>query len=234
MISTPFDLLREKRRAMGLAEPGEDVRQTRETLLKGAVIGTTLVGLALGMGVLVMLRRGMLAAEIANLAAVETEVEQFETRLKAEQAGLGTVQAANQALVQGLLSVRSGSAVLRDLQLRVPRGIQLTEVKQQGDGKELLIKGVAAGRQPFALINALQLELKRSPLLDPGSVNLRRASREQPDGQPVGPTRDVVFEINLQFRPAIQPLAEKQILEKLGATGLARRLALLQREGLLP
>jgi hypothetical protein len=44
----------------------------------------------------------------------------------------------------------------------------------------------------------------------------------------------VVFEINLQFRPAIQPLAEKQILEKLGATGLARRLALLQREGLLP
>lgn len=234
MISTPFDLLREKRRAMGLAEPAEEARQTRETVLKGAVIGIALVGVALGMAVLVVLRRGMLAAEIANLSAVETEVEQFETRLRAEQARLGTVQAANQALVQGLLSVRSGSAVLRDLQLRVPRGIQLTEVKQQGDGKDLLIKGVAAGRQPFALINALQLELKRSPLLDPASVRLQKASREQPDGQQPGASRDVSFEINLQFRPAIQPLAEKQILEQLGATGLARRLALLQREDLLP
>jgi hypothetical protein len=38
----------------------------------------------------------------------------------------------------------------------------------------------------------------------------------------------------VQFRPAIQPLAEKQILEQLGANGLAQRLALLQREQLLP
>ena len=42
------------------------------------------------------------------------------------------------------------------------------------------------------------------------------------------------FELNLRFRPAIDPAGEKQILEQLGADGLAQRLALLQREGLLP
>lgn len=234
MSSTPFDLLREKRLALGLPEPIDEARQSRDTLIKGAAIGAALVGLALGMAGLVLLRRGLLTAEIDSLSSVEADVKTFETRLQAEQARLGSVKAANQALVQGLLSVRSGSAVLRDLQLRVPRGIQLTEVKQGDGGQSLQIKGVAVGRQPFALINALQLELKRSPLLDPNRVTLARAAREQADPQQAGSGRDVTFEIAAQFRPAIQPLAEKQILEQLGAEGLAQRLALLQREELLP
>ena len=234
MSSTPFDLLHEKRQALGLPEPVEEARQTRDSLLKGAVIGSALVGLALGLAGLVLLRRGMLTAEIDNLSSVEADVKTFESRLQAEQARLGTVKAANQALVQGLLSVRSGSAVLRDLQLRVPRGIQLTDVKQGEGGRTLQLKGVAVGRQPFALINALQLELKRSPLFDPNRVTLTRAAREEADAQQAGSGRDVTFEITVQFRPAIQPLAEKQILEQLGANGLAQRLALLQREQLLP
>jgi hypothetical protein len=44
----------------------------------------------------------------------------------------------------------------------------------------------------------------------------------------------VSFEITTRFRPSIQPLAEKKILEQLGADGLARRLDLLEREDLLP
>ncbi|MFM7287081.1 MAG: hypothetical protein ACKO02_09705, partial [Cyanobium sp.] len=158
MNSTPFDLLREKRQVLGLLEPVEEARQTRESLLKGAVIGSALVGLALGLAGLVLLRSGMLTAEIDNLSSVEADVKTFESRLKAGQARLGSVKAANQALVQGLLSVRSGSAVLRDLQLRMPRGIQLKEVKQAEGGRALQLKGLAVGRQPFALINALQLE----------------------------------------------------------------------------
>jgi type IV pilus assembly protein PilN len=234
MITTPYDLLREKRQALGLPEPADDARQTRDLLLKGAAIGAALLGLALGVAGLVILRRGMLTVEIDSITSVEADVERFETRLRTEQARLGTVQAANQALVQGLLSVRSGSAVLRDLQLRVPRGVQLTEVKQQDGGQGLLLKGIAVGRQPFALINALQLELKRSPLLDPNRVSLTKASRDKADAQPAVSGRDVAFEITTRFRPPIQPLAEKKILEQLGADGLARRLALLQREDLLP
>jgi hypothetical protein len=43
----------------------------------------------------------------------------------------------------------------------------------------------------------------------------------------------VNFEIQVNFRPAITPLAEKQILTQLGSDGLVRRLDLLQKEGLL-
>ena len=57
MITTPYDLLREKRQALGLPEPADDARQTRDLLLKGAAIGAALLGLALGVAGLVILRR---------------------------------------------------------------------------------------------------------------------------------------------------------------------------------
>jgi hypothetical protein len=45
----------------------------------------------------------------------------------------------------------------------------------------------------------------------------------------------VSFELAVRFRPAntISPQAEKRLLEELGSQGLARRLTLLQKEGLL-
>jgi hypothetical protein len=49
----------------------------------------------------------------------------------------------------------------------------------------------------------------------------------------VAPTDSVHFELRVKFRPPIAPAAEKGILEELGSDGLARRLALLQQEGVL-
>ncbi len=234
MTSTPFDLLREKRQELGLPDPVEASRQSRQSLIKGGVIGAAVLGVALGVAALVALRGWMVAGQLDRFATVEAEAEQYETRLRADRAKLNGVESVNKTLVDGLLSVRSGSALLRDLQLRVPQGIQLTEAKEQDDGKTLLLKGIARHREPFGLINALQLQLKRSPLIDPNGVTLRRASRIEAAGQQPAPSRDVSFELNLRFRPAIAPAGEKQILEQLGADGLAQRLTLLQREGLLP
>jgi type IV pilus assembly protein PilN len=235
MTSTPFDLLREKRRELGLPEPVEAARLYRQSLLKGLTIGSAILGLALGAAGLVALRSAMVASALANLSSVEGEVAQFESTVRTGQAALAQVEQANTALVKGLLGVRSGSALLRDLQRRVPQGIQLTEAKAQGAGGELVLKGLAGDPQPFAAINALQLQLKRSPLVDPAGVVLRKASREEQDGRSEPGPRQVAFELVVRFRPAntISPQAEKQLLEELGSDGLARRLNLLQKEGLL-
>ena len=236
MSSTPmaakFDLLHEKRQELNLPEPAEASIQGRRWLVQGVVIAVALVGASLGVAVLVFLRALMMSSAIEDLSNVAAEVQLFETQLNARRAKLNGVTKANQDLVKGLLAVRSGSAVLRDLQMRVPEGIQLTNAVAEGTGYRL--KGLSRDPQPFARINALQLQLKRSPLLDPNSITLVKASREagaaskpQPVGAPVN------FEIQVDFRPAISPLAEKQILTQLGSEGLVRRLDLLQKEGLL-
>jgi type IV pilus assembly protein PilN len=135
------------------------------------------------------------------------------------------VENANADLVKGLIAVRSGSALMRDLQLRVPAGVQLTAATEEGRGYRL--KGVSRDPQAFARINAFQLQLKRSPLLDPNGVTLVKASRGAAGSGLVS------FELLVNVRPPISPPAEKQILTQLGAEGLVRRLNLLQQEGLL-
>ena len=238
MSSTPmvsqFDLLREKRQELNLPEPAEASIQARRCLVQGVVIGAALVGVSLGVAALVFLRALMVSSALEGLGTVEAEVQLFETQLNASRAKLKGVDKANQDLVKGLLAVRSGSAVLRDLQMRVPEGIQLTSATEEGTGYRL--KGLSRDPQAFARINALQLQLKRSPLLDPNAITLVKASREA--GAATTPQAQVVaapvnFEIQVNFRPPISPIAEKQILTQLGSEGLVRRLDLLQKEGLL-
>jgi len=224
-IASPFDLLREKRQDLNLPDPVAVAAQGRQRLVQGVAIGAALIGVALGAVVLVWLRALMVSAAVDRLGTVEAEVQLFETQLTAAQGKLKRVDKANADLVKGLIAVRSGSALMRDLQLRVPAGVQLTAATEEGAGYRL--KGVSRDPQAFARINAFQLQLKRSPLLDPNGVTLVKASRGAAGSGPVS------FELLVNVRPPISPPAEKQILTQLGAEGLVRRLDLLQQEGLL-
>jgi len=229
MTTTPttsqFDLLREKRQELNLPEPVAVAAQGRQRLVQGVAIGAALIGLSLGVAVLVLLRTLMVSAAVDRLGTVEAEVQLFETQLTSARGKLKGVENANADLVKGLIAVRSGSALMRDLQLRVPAGVQLTAATEEGSGYRL--KGVSRDPQAFARINAFQLQLMRSPLLDPNGVTLVKASRGDAGAGPVS------FELLVTFRPPISPPAEKQILTQLGADGLVRRLNLLQQEGLL-
>lgn len=239
--STPFDLLREKREELGLPEPAVASQRSRQSLLRGVVIGSSLLGVALGVWALLLLRSAMVQSQLDQLATVEAEVEQYQSRLNRERGALRQLQGLNTSLVQGLLKVRSGSALMRDLQLRAPQGVQFTELQEVARGVDqpsrLTLKGLAPDPQPFARINALQLDLRRSPLIDPQGVRLTKAGREearnQPANQPSAP-QPVAFELAVDLRPPLAPAAERLILEQLGASGMVRRLTLLQREGLLP
>lgn len=228
-LGSPFDLLREKRQELGLPDPAAVAQRGRERLVQGVAIGAVLVGLALGVAALVLLRAVMVRSALDRLGTVEAEVQLLDTQLTAARTKLKRVERANGDLVKGLVAVRSGSAVLRDLQLRVPEGVQLTSAVEEGAGYRL--KGVSRDPEAFARINALQLQLKRSPLVDPNGVTLVKASRGGSEAN--AGAVPVSFELLVKGRPPISPLAEKQILRQLGAEGLVRRLDLLQKEGLL-
>ena len=171
---------------------------------------------------------------MAQLTALPTRVQALDGQLKGALAGAKTLEASNQGLANGLVSVSSGSALVANLFELAPSGVELKEASVLGPVFSL--KGGGNDPGAFQRINALQLQLKRSPLLDPNAITLVKASREAavastPQAQSV--VAPVNFEIQVNFRPAITPLAEKQILTQLGSDGLVRRLDLLQKEGLL-
>ena len=226
---TPLDLLRETRLAQGLPDPNIAAAAQRRVLLQGTLIGTLLLLASVSVTAVLMVRQQMLSTELDRLALVEAEVQAADGRLAAERTTLKTIKRTNQTLQEGLVNARSGAALLRDLQQRVPTGVQLTNVDWQPLGNSLRLEGLAANPLAFARINALQIELGHSPLLEPNSAQLVKAAREDS-----ATTSLVSFELTARFRPSLPATAELQLLDELGATGMARRLQLLQAEGLAP
>ena len=221
-------------------QPGQaaGAAEWQPPLRRGAAIGAGLLA-AMGLvaGGLVAIQVGN-QAEIDRLLPVQALADGLQARLQGERRRLRLLQQGNQALADGLVAVRSGSALLEDLRRRTPAGVQFTEVKVEP--ALLHLKGRATDPQAFARINALQLALQASPLFQPQGVQLVKASRDEaPAGAGTASgagalgRQPVVFELTAAFadRPA---LLDGEQLRALGADGMAQRLLLLQRAGVLP
>ncbi|MCT0218971.1 PilN domain-containing protein [Synechococcus sp. CS-1329] len=226
-----LDLLRERRLELGL--PAEPPRppEPRRLLLIGSAIGVAIVLASVAAAALLKLQGRLLEQELARLAPGRDQVERLEAELSAGQATLERNSKGNAELVSALVAVRSGSALLSDLAGRTPAGLQLVSLQVGQD--DLQLKGQSADPGAFERINALVLSLKASPLLDPAAVTLNRAIRQK-NASGKGPeSRLVEFELTAAFRAPAASSAQLKLLQELGAAGMARRLELLQQEGLL-
>lgn len=229
-----LDLLRERRRALGIDSMTSVLGVRRDLVRQGTLIGAVLVGSVALLAVAVTLRQRYIQGEISKLAPIEEEVRSLTQKSGAIQAELSKITKTNKELATALTTVRTSSALLTDLQLRTPQGVQLTSAVVQGSS--LVIKGKADDPTAFARINAFLLELKRSDLLDPATVTLVRSERA---ATPTSGERSLIvaapvtFEINGTFA-MLEPKQQLTVLQKLRSDGMARRLQLLQTEGLLP
>ena len=93
-----------------------------------------------------------------------------------------------------------------------------------------MLKGLAADPQAFRRVNALSLSMARSLLFEPGAIKVVKLSR---DGAQATPAEPVQWQITAKFA-VLQPKQQLEVLQQLGAQGLARRLQLLQRAGVFP
>lgn len=232
MTTGSFDLLRERRIRLGEPEPLSV--DPRAPLIKGTVIGGGLVGAMLLAGGVLALLNHFGASELESLLPVQGRYDTIQAQIQTSRRQRLALEKSNTGLAQALVAVRSGSALMEDLRRRAPQGVQYIETRVEQE--QLRIRGAAADPGAFARINALQLNLQRSPLFDPRKVALIKANREEPKSpaQPAAPVvvAPVQFELTAVFRPRAtrQDLAT---LRGLGAEGMALRLEQLQRQGVL-
>jgi type IV pilus assembly protein PilN len=227
-----LDLLREPRKEIGQRTIAAVLSERRRLLLQGTSIGAVLLGVVMGVSALVFLRHQLVKAQMGQLNEVESQAAALQQQLAGRNKEMAAITEINQQLSGALSNVRPTSALMADLRLRTPDGVQLLSA-DAGSGN-LTIKGLASDPLAFARINALQLELRRSPLLDPQGISLSRLERkaETDEKSRRGPT-PVQFEITAKFAP-LDAGRLQQVLRELGSEGMARRLELMQREGLLP
>lgn len=237
-----LDLLRERRRELGLEPLAATLAQRRGLLQRGALIGLALAGTMAGLCAVVILQHALVKSRMARLNAVEAEAQQLEIQLKGVQQKLQTTKATNQSLANVLTSGRTAAALLAELQRITPQGVQLTAADLDNDSLDL--KGQADDPYALVRINALQLQLQRSSLVKADGVRLTKVERRSAaaaatpasagagGGGPEGPV-PLGFELSASLS-ALDPSDQMEVLTRLGSEGMARRLRLLREEGLLP
>ena len=235
MTAGDLDLLRERRVQLG--EPEPDTSDPLVPLLRGVVLGGALVGTALLAAGLMALMNRSTAVEVARLTPVQGRFDALQARIQGERRQRQALDKANTDLAQALVAVRSGSALMEDLRRRAPQGVQFTDARVEGE--QLRLKGLASDPGAFARINALQLDLQRSPLFAPQKVTLIKANRFDSKNEEEAKRKiamfgmlPVEFEMLAAFR-ARQSAQDLTTLRALGAEGMAQRLQMLQREGVL-
>ena len=240
MSSIQLDFLREKREKEGLPSIAE-VLPSRAALIRlGCLIGGSLLLGVLGLTGLAWLQHEANKGNALKVEETKLQLKSARQRSEELETRFSQVNVANRKRATDLATLRSSAALLSELQLRTPDKVQISSV--QLSDMALQVKGVAVEPMAFARINALQLSLKQSPLLAK-NISLVKAERRPADSKPLPvkkaanplalftPT-SVSFELNAPLA-TLKPKQRAAVLRVLGAEGMAGRLELLDREGLL-
>ena len=216
------DLLQQRRLELGLPLEPVPVSPLFSLVLKGGIAGMVLVMLALLTLVGLQHRQQLLQDEIDALNPVEKRVGDAKARLRSMNSRRATLEQQTQSIAEQLVAVRSGSALLEQLRRVTPQGVRLVSV--DANPSKLLIKGESQGMDAFERINALDLNLEALPDMLPDSTTVVKAVADK-QGR-------IAFTLEAKLDPVMKPTPEH--LRGLGAEGLARRLELLQDQGVLP
>ena len=216
------DLLQQRRLELGLPLEPVPVSPLFSLVLKGGIAGVVLVMLALLTLVGLQHRQQLLQDEIDALNPVEKRVGDAKARLRSMSSRRSTLEQQTQSIAEQLVAVRSGSALLEQLRRVTPQGVRLVSV--DANPSKLLVKGESQGRDAFERINALDLNLEALPDMLPDGTTVVKAVADK-QGR-------IAFTLEAKLDPVMKPTPEH--LRGLGAEGLARRLELLQDQGVLP
>ena len=216
------DLLQQRRLELGLPLEPVPVSPLFSLVLKGGIAGVVLVMLALLTLVGLQHRQQLLQDEIDALNPVEKRVGDAKARLRSMNSRRSTLEQQTQSIAEQLVAVRSGSALLAQLRRVTPQGVRLVSV--DANPSKLLIKGESQGMDAFERINALDLNLEALPDMLADSTTVVKAVADK-QGR-------IAFTLEAKLDPVMKPTPEH--LRGLGAEGLARRLELLQDQGVLP
>ncbi|MCS5693702.1 PilN domain-containing protein [Cyanobium sp. FGCU-6] len=237
MNAPVLDLLRQRRESLGVDSLAEALADRPSLLRRGALIAAGLVGTVLAALALVFVSHQVVKARMGELVQYEGQANALRTELQARRTRVEALLATNRRLAVALTGVRTSSALLSELQLRTPEGVQL--LSAAAGETDLVIRGRADDPLAFARINAMQLDLKRSPFLVGEQVALQRLERQNEASGPEDPRRrlglpqPVVFQITAPFA-TLEPQQQLDLMRRLGADGMVRRLQLVQAEGLMP
>ena len=218
-----LDLLRQRRERFGLERP--KVIPVRELLWRGGLIGAVTPLLTLLLVIFFVVQDRQLTQQQKSLEPIASEHDRVEQSLIAMMQRLEQTRSTNSAIAKAMADVRSSSAVLAEARRLLPESIALDRLVVKGNVLE--ISGSAEQPHGLRSINALLLRMAASGFFAPELVELVKA-----DVAGEAEQTQLRFSARAGFA-ADAALATRISLPRLGAEGMARRMAVLVQEGLV-
>ena len=218
-----LDLLRQRRESFELERPR--VIPVRELLWRGGLIGALAPLLLLLVVLFLFVQERQLKAQQKRLEPIAAQHDRVDQALIESTQMLEKTRSTNSAIAKAMADVRSSSALLAEVRQLVPESIALDRLKVKGNVLE--ISGSAQQPNGLRLVNALMLRLSASGFFSPELVELTNANV-------AGQAEQALLRFRLRAGVAADAaLAMRTFLPRLGAEGMARRMAVLAQEGLV-
>lgn len=225
-----LDLLKTRRLKKGSQLPflssSENIRK------RGLFVGGSLIGILFVSAIFTFLQGNFYQAKKNDLEVYARKYDQYVSEFNNKSIELSNTLKFNKKMAVAIGGLKSGSAILTEISRLIPAPLSLNSLTVKETS--LRLRGNANQPNGVEHINLFLLNLEGSPFLLKDTVELVKVSESSSSGgsSKNDSSKSLKFTISANLSNDLSKV-NRNYLQILGSTGLARRINLLKNEGLI-
>ena len=215
-----IDILRNRREETLLLDPY--FIDNKKFIKRGIFIGSSLILTSLLIGIIFIIRTNILEQKKSNIKEYSDQYDSLIIKLDNESIELKKIAEFNKNLKESISNINSSSAFFKEISRLVPIGIQLTEIKINGD--KLILKSKINHKKPLELLNAFLIRLDDSEFVKFKAIDLDKLNAIKDESE------DQIYEFNIKSTISNNfAVINRKYLDELGSLGLSNRIKNLNK-----
>jgi len=215
-----IDILRSRREETLLLDPY--FIDNKKFIKRGIFIGSSLILTSLLIGIIFIIRTNILEQKKSNIKEYSDQYDSLIIKLDNESIELKKIAEFNKNLKESISNINSSSAFFKEISRLVPIGIQLTEIKINGD--KLILKSKINHKKPLELLNAFLIRLDDSEFVKFKAIDLDKLNAIKDESE------DQIYEFNIKSTISNNfAVINRKYLDELGSLGLSNRIKNLNK-----
>ena len=204
------------------------LKSNKKFITLGLISGGSILSISIIFTILIVLHSFFLRYVRNNLKPFVDQYDNYEKAINLKTKKLRNLKKINKDIVNSIISIRSGSAILSELSKLIPKPITLYEISVNNN--DLEIKGIIDYVDGLEVLNLYILELDNSEFIISGSTKLIKASTNNQNND--GDEKVLSFIIKSAIKNEISQI-NRNYLKEIKSYGLFKRIDDIEKRGLL-
>ena len=204
------------------------LKSNKKFITLGLLSGGSILSISIIFTILIILQSFFVRYVRNNLKPFVDQYDNHEKAINLKTKKLQNSKKLNNDIVNSIISIRSGSAILSEISKLIPKPITLYEISVSNN--DLEIKGIIDYFDGLEVLNLYILELDNSEFIISGSTKLIKASSNNQNND--DDEKALSFTIKSEIKNEISQINRKY-LKEIKSYGLFKRIDDIEKRGLL-